>query len=185
MFAAMKISSSQMFSYKGIGGYEMIGYLSAIVVLIGVDQAVKIWAMQELMPIGTIPLIENVFHLTYVKNYGAAFSILQDKRIFLIIITDITLGIALYILISKKMNHSCANWSIALIVAGGIGNLIDRIRLGFVVDYLDFRLINFPVFNFADCCVVIGTGLLIIYMFLIEPKETKKRLNEEATKQEE
>ncbi|MEG1994096.1 MAG: signal peptidase II, partial [Oscillospiraceae bacterium] len=74
-----------------------------------------------------------------------------------------------------KIQNKCLIISLVLIISGGVGNLIDRIRLGFVVDYLDFRLINFPVFNFADCCVVIGTALVLIYVFFIEPKEKKMK----------
>ncbi|MEG1448730.1 MAG: signal peptidase II [Oscillospiraceae bacterium] len=149
--------------------------LIAIAVLIIADQLIKLWAMSTLMPIVSIPIIKDVFHLTYVANHGAAFSILQGKTFFLIAITSIALGVALYLLLSKKIQNKCLIISLVLIISGGVGNLIDRIRLGFVVDYLDFRLINFPVFNFADCCVVIGTALVLIYVFFIEPKEKKMK----------
>ena len=152
--------------------------LISIVILIFIDQIIKIWAMSSLMPIGTVPILNEVFHLTYIKNYGAAFSILQNKTYFLIAVTSVAICFALYLLVSKKIQNKCLITSVVLIIAGGIGNLIDRIRLGYVVDYLDFRLINFPVFNFADCCVVIGTALVLIYVFFIEPKEKKMKNTE-------
>lgn len=147
--------------------------LIAIVILIFADQLIKIWAMSSLMPIKTIPIFKDVFHLTYVENHGAAYSILQGKTVFLIAVTSVAIAVALYLLFSKKIQSKLLITSLVLIVSGGIGNLIDRIRLGFVVDYLDFRLINFPVFNLADCCVVVGTAFVLIYFFFIEPKEKK------------
>ena len=152
--------------------------LIAIVILIFIDQIIKLWAMSSLMPIGSVPILNGVFHLTYIENHGAAFSILQNKTYFLIAVTSVAICFALYLLVSKKIQNKCLITSLVLIIAGGIGNLIDRIRLGYVVDYLDFRLINFPVFNFADCCVVIGTALVLIYVFFIEPKEKKMKNTE-------
>lgn len=148
----------------------IIALLTALV-LIGADQAIKFWAVQELTQVETIPLIPDVLHLTYVENYGAAFSILQNKTWFLIAMTSLVAIGLTWLLLSKKLTSNFAIWSIALVIAGGVGNLIDRVRQGFVVDYIDFRLINFAVFNFADCCVVIGTFLFAIYILFFEGKK--------------
>ncbi len=148
----------------------IIALITALV-LIGVDQAIKQWALDTLAQVDTIPLIQDVLHLTYVENYGAAFSVLQNKKWFLIGVTSLIAIGAIVLLLSKKLKSNLAIWSVALIIAGGVGNLIDRIGRGFVVDYIDFRLINFAVFNFADCCVVVGTILLAIYILYFEGKD--------------
>ncbi|WP_312642447.1 signal peptidase II [Hydrogenoanaerobacterium sp.] len=160
----------------------IIALISALV-LIGVDQAIKLWALDVLTKVETIPLIQDVLHLTYVENYGAAFNILQDKKWFLIGVTSLVALAAIVLLLSKKLKSNLAIWSVALIIAGGVGNLIDRIGRGFVVDYIDFRLINFAIFNFADCCVVIGTVLLATYILFFEGKD-KQRLEVQKHAQE-
>ncbi len=115
----------------------------------------------------SIPLIEGVFHITYVKNFGAAFSILQGKQFFLITVTLIALIlINIYLVVKLKENHRILSLALSFIIGGGYGNLIDRIRLGYVVDFFDFRV--FPVFNIADICVCTGCGLLILYIFYFE-----------------
>ncbi|MEG1428456.1 MAG: signal peptidase II [Hydrogenoanaerobacterium sp.] len=152
--------------------------LISVLILIGIDSAIKQWALLVLTKVDTIPIIENVLHLTYVENRGAAFGIMQDKKWFLLILTSIIAIGAIILLISNKLKSRLAVASVALIVAGGIGNLIDRIARGFVVDYIDFRLINFAVFNFADCCVVIGTSLLAIYILFIDGKKNPAIMDE-------
>ena len=152
--------------------------LISILVLIGVDRAIKQWALIVLSEVDTIPIIQDVFHLTYVENRGAAFGIMQDKKWFLLVITSIIAIAAIILLISNKLKSRLAVCSLALIIAGGVGNLIDRIASGFVVDYFDFRLINFAVFNFADCCVVVGTILFAIYILFFEGKESKGSLKD-------
>lgn len=152
--------------------------LIAALILIGVDQAIKLWAVNTLTAVDTIPLIQDVLHLTYVENRGAAFSMLQGQTWFLVGITAVVAIAAIAVLLSGRVKDKMAIWSIALIIAGGVGNLIDRIGRGFVVDYIDFRLIHFPVFNFADCCVVVGTILLAFYILFWEEKKHKKTIHE-------
>lgn len=147
------------------------------VVLIVIDQLLKNWAFTELQAIGTIPLIQNVLHLTYSENRGAAFSILYGKTELLMVVNMLLLLFLLYLLLSKKLTHPFAVFSTTLIISGGAGNMIDRfIREGsFVVDYIDFRLINFAIFNFADICVVCGVFLLLLYIVFIDGKEEKEK----------
>ena len=149
-----------------------LGCLILSVILIIADQLIKAWAFTDLQAIGTIPLIQDVLHLTYSENRGAAFSILYGKTELLMIVNTILIIVLLYI--------PLAVFSTTLIVSGGIGNMIDRlIREGsFVVDYIDFRLINFAIFNFADICVVCGVALLLFYMIFIEGKESKTTTKE-------
>jgi len=143
-------------------------YWLLIVGMIVLDQVLKFFAVTKLRPIGSIPLIENVFHLTFARNTGAAFSILRGKQVFLIILTSIVI-LSLIFLMAKSMkenNNKFLTLSLALIIGGAIGNLIDRIRLDYVVDYLDFTLINFPIFNAADVFIVVGTGLLALMVIV-------------------
>ena len=119
--------------------------LLAAAALIGIDQAIKLWATNVLQPIGAMPLIPHVVELQFVLNPGMAFSLLSGKQLFLIIAT-----------------------SIALILAGGIGNLIDRVLNGEVVDYINLLFMQFAVFNFADICVCVGVGLWVLEIFLEE-----------------
>ncbi|MBR6523793.1 MAG: signal peptidase II [Clostridia bacterium] len=109
----------------------------------------------------SIPLWEKVFHLTYVRNTGAAFSMLEGQRIFLIAVPIIVILAVIIYTIVKKPKSKLLMLSFAMIISGGIGNLIDRIRFGYVIDFLDFRLINFPVFNVADIWVTLGAALFV------------------------
>ena len=164
-----------------------IGCLILSIILIVVDQVIKSWAFSELQAIGTVPLIQDVLHLTYSENRGAAFSILYGKTELLMIVNTLLILVLLYILFSKKLSHPIAVFSTTLIASGGIGNMIDRIiREGsFVVDYIDFRLINFAIFNFADICVVCGVALLMLYMIFIDGKESQKQPTKEGSEKDE
>lgn len=141
--------------------------------LVGVDQIIKFWAETSLAPVKSIPFIPWLFDLTYVRNYGAAYSILQNKQLFLVTVTSIALIVLVAFMFIKRVSDKLALSAITLIVAGGVGNLIDRIRLGYVIDYMEFLPFDFPIFNFADCCIVIGTGLFILYLFICEMKDRK------------
>lgn len=148
----------------------VIGIFAMALVLVSLDQWIKMWASDYLQSVGTIPLIDGVFHLTYVENRGAVAGILQGKQIFLIVVTAVILLALAAALLLKKVPGKILPWCFGLIIGGGIGNLIDRIFLGYVVDYLDFRLIHYPVFNFADCCVVVGVFAFAIYVVFFEGK---------------
>jgi len=146
-------------------------------VLVGIDQLIKLWAQDVLSKAGTIPLIEGVLHLTYAENRGAAFNILQNQRWLLVGVTFVVLLFLVLLIIKKSFPDIMATLALSLIVGGGFGNLIDRFFRHYVIDYVDFRLINFAIFNFADTCVVCGTILLLIYLLFIhkqEPKEQSK-----------
>lgn len=154
-------------------------YIAAILVMIAVDQVVKHWAFTVLQPQHTIPLIENVFHLTYIENRGAAFSMFAsfDSRwIFVALAAVITLAIC-YALSKKLMQTALGSWSLALIAAGAVGNAVDRVARGFVVDMFDFRLIHFPVFNVADIFICVGGVLFVIY-FMFQHKDKPNDKNE-------
>lgn len=134
-----------------------------IIAVVLFDQLSKVLTLKYLAPIKDIPIIKNVFHLTYVENRGAAFGMLQNQKVFFVVTTIIILG-AIYFYVRNNKPNRFMTISLSLIVGGALGNFIDRIRLGFVVDYFNFTLINFPVFNIADSAVVIGAFLVSIYI---------------------
>lgn len=143
----------------------------AIVIL---DQFSKYLAVKYLEPIGSYPLINNVFHLTFVKNDGAAFSIFSNKQLFLIIMTVIVICLILGLLYKSVQEGSSTGLSLALsLIAGGaIGNLVDRMRLNYVVDYFEFRFVNFAIFNVADVFIVLGT-IFLCYLIVFKNVELK------------
>lgn len=113
--------------------------------------------------------IEGPFvNFTYLENRGAAFGILQDKRIFFLIITLVIVWYLLYHFYNTyKTNPKILNISLALIISGALGNFYDRFVNGFVVDFIEFSFFNFPVFNVADIFVTVGCALMIIYIIFI------------------
>ena len=165
------------------GGKMVYIALLVSLLLIGVDQFFKYLVVTKMYEYEAIPFIKigdtEILNLTYVQNRGAAFGSFENMQIFLIIITAILIVAGIYLLISKKVNKPFLIWTIALIIAGGTGNLIDRIFrgelfAGYVVDYIEIKLFKFAVFNFADICVVVGAFMLIIYTIVSENKSSKK-----------
>ncbi len=151
----------------------MISVLS-VILMIALDQLVKYWTVSSLKPVGSIPILENVFHLTYIENRGAAFSILQGQKWFFVCITVAVLAAIIYAFRKNMIVHASGKWALLFIAGGAIGNVIDRIFRGFVVDMFDFCLINYPVFNFADIFVVVGAFLFIYYVMFKHPDSEKK-----------
>lgn len=151
-------------------------YFIIIVFVVALDQLTKYLIKANLDLNSTIPLLDGIFHITYIQNSGAAFSMFQNKTGFLIAmqLTVITI-VLVYLIKRQKKEHWCLLVSLSLIAAGGIGNLIDRAMNGYVVDFLDFRF--WPIFNVADISVCVGCGLLVLYMFFVEPKRNKEKEN--------
>lgn len=145
-------------------------YVMLILVIVVIDQLSKWLVVLYVKPIDTVPLIQNIFHLTYSENTGAAFSILQGKQTFLVLVTAIAMTVMFVYLMkwSTQPGEIFSKIAFAMLIGGGIGNLIDRIRLGYVVDFLDARFINFAVFNMADSFVVVGVGLYLITQLLVK-----------------
>lgn len=135
-------------------------YLIAFIVIV-VDQVTKYVVVRTMALSETIPLIEGVFHITSHRNTGAAFGILQDGRWFFIAITPIVLAAIVWYM-PRIRDQRGALFAFSLILGGAVGNFIDRLLQGEVVDFFDFRLINFPIFNVADSCIVIGVILLLL-----------------------
>ena len=128
--------------------------MSIIVVTLVLDQLVK-WLVRSQMILGeSIPLVQNVFHLTYIENPGAAFGLFKDKTVFFVIFTLVIIGVMVYLYLHQSNRKTWFAYSLALVIGGAAGNLIDRMVKGTVTDMFDFRI--WPVFNIADMAVVIG-----------------------------
>ncbi len=148
--------------------------LATAFVLIVLDQLIKFIVDTNMAVSQSIPVMQDVLHFTYVQNEGAAFGIFQGQRWILVGVTSVVILVGIYLLAAKKLKSNFLIWSVALVIAGGIGNLIDRVFRQFVIDYIEVRLIHFAVFNFADCCVVIGTIMIVCYLLFSELWEKKK-----------
>ncbi|MGM9532271.1 signal peptidase II [Intestinibacter sp.] len=146
-------------------------YELAIALLIAFDQIIKAWALNDLQYKGSISVINDVFNLTYVENRGAAFGLFQNNQWAFIVVALVASIIGLYFLHSNKISSKLGKLSVVLIIAGALGNLIDRIRLDYVVDYFDFVFIWNYVFNLADCFIVVGTFLLCVYVIISDNKQ--------------
>ena len=147
-------------------------YIIAILALF-IDQVTK-WAVATYMTMGqSIPLIAGVFHLTSHRNRGAAFGILQNQRLFFIVVTSVVVvGILVYL---RKIyrEQKLLSYGLAFILGGALGNFLDRTVKGEVVDMLDFRLINYPIFNLADSFIVTGVMLVMIDTIIASKKDKK------------
>jgi signal peptidase II len=161
----------------------------AIAVLFGIDQGIKAWAVSALAPVGIMPLLPGIVQLRFVLNQGMAFSLLSGKQTFLIVVTAAALLALAYYLFFRCGGSRLKQITMVLILSGGLGNLVDRILNGQVVDYLDLQFMNFAVFNFADICVCVGMGLLVLCILLDEHadnagKEDAEKAGEKKTKNE-
>ena len=148
-------------------------YLLVIVGVIVLDRLVKT-AVTSSMGVGdTISVLGDFFHITYVQNTGAAFSILQDHKVFLIALPAVVIAIGIIVICAGgKKFKPIFLWSRSLMCGGGLGNLTDRIAYGYVVDMFDVGF--FTVFNVADISVCVGCGLIMLYMIVYENKNATK-----------
>lgn len=149
------------------GDFMLQKSLIVTLICLLIDQIVKIIIMSIMGINSSIILIPDFFSLTYVENDGAAWSIFSGNRFFLIAISIVALILVYWYFIKNRdmKNFEMINYSI--LIGGIMGNLLDRIKFGRVIDYLDFKIFgyNFPVFNFADICIVVSVILLLIYSF--------------------
>ena len=144
-----------------------------IVAIIALDQFTKYLIRANFSVGETLPVVQDVFHLTYVRNRGAAFSIFQDNRILTVLVPVVAMILCAVILVYlMRKKEKLLSVAVALIMAGGIGNLTDRISNGYVTDFIDFRV--FPVFNVADIAVTCGCALAVICVVFLDDgkKET-------------
>lgn len=145
-------------------------YILIIVGVLVIDRIVKT-VVNSSMDVGdTIPVIGDFFHITYVRNTGAAFSMLEGHPVLLLVLPGIVILIAfIYIIANYRKYKPVFNIALSLMCGGGLGNLTDRAAYGYVIDMFDFGW--FPVFNVADICVCVGCGLLMLYLIVYYNKE--------------
>lgn len=156
----------------------LVSLVIAAVVLV-LDQLTKIWVVSGMEISQSIPVIRNVLHMTYVQNRGMAFGLFENNRMLFMIPTVILIGAVILAIVKLGRKNKLLDTSLGLILGGGIGNMIDRVARGFVVDFVDFCAFDFWqwVFNVADAAVVVGTVLFMIVMITdkkLFPDEKKK-----------
>ena len=153
-------------------------YILAILLCIAADQAVKYYVVTHLALYESAPLLPGIVELLRIQNTGGGFSILSGHTWALTVLTAALMAGIGYVMVKKLFPHPLAMWTLAAILGGGLGNLIDRVRLGYVVDMFNFQFMSYPVFNVADILVVCGTiGFAAYYLFLHDrekPEETKE-----------
>lgn len=134
------------------------------IIFLIIDQITKILVVNSLVPGENIEIIKNIFSIIYTNNTGAAFSILLGKRIFLIVVAVLIIGVLLYYIKRNKIEKKIDIIALSFIIGGSLGNLIDRIVRGYVIDFISIKLgnYNFPIFNVADILIVIGVFLLLL-----------------------
>lgn len=156
----------------------MIDFISMLL-LIALDQFTKYLAILRLKDRPAFVLIDGVFELSYLENRGAAFGILQNQKAFFLIIECVVLLAIAYILtkVPEKKKYTFFHALLVLIASGAIGNMIDRLRLDYVVDFFYFVLINFPIFNVADIYVSVACGLMVILILFVYKEEDLEFLN--------
>lgn len=151
-------------------------YALLLIVAIAADQWLKHWTVTNLELGQSAPFIPGVMQLTRLHNYGAAWSSLSGKTVLLIVVTAVLLIGVSVLLVKRVVRHPLGVFSCVLILGGGIGNMIDRVIHGYVVDMFDLLLFEYPIFNLADCFVVVGAILgAVYYLFLYDKYDAKKK----------
>ncbi len=151
-------------------------YILLLVAMVAIDQLTKYIAVTKLMPIGSVTFIEGIMDFTFVRNFGAAFGILQGaKWVFVVMTVAIAIGsLVAFKKLPKDKGNNLLRLSLIMILGGAIGNCIDRLLRGFVVDFFATTFINYPVFNVADIFVVAGAFLMAFTVLFVIKDEPKK-----------
>ena len=138
-----------------------------VAVIVGLDQWTKALTVASIPLYGQVPVIDGLFHFTYVQNTGAAFSSFRGMQWLFVVIFVIFTGLIVYDMIKKSLPFTTLErWCVAAVYGGGLGNMIDRLRFGYVVDMIEVEFMNFAVFNVADCFITCGSILLIAHLVL-------------------
>lgn len=151
-------------------------YIILTVALVALDQLVKFLVLKNIAPGAHVPFIPHILELTYVENTGAAFSLFEEHTWILALISLVMSLILAAALWKNFFRHPVGKVTLTLLLAGAVGNLIDRVFRGYVVDMFNVLFMNFAVFNVADICVVVGgISAAIYYLFLMDKLEPKER----------
>ena len=156
-------------------------YILAIALCIAADQAVKLYVTSHLALYESAPLMPGFLELFYIQNTGGGFSILTNHTQLLTVLTAALMAVIAVLLVRKVFSHPLAMWTLTLILGGGLGNLIDRVRLGYVVDMFNFQFVSYPVFNVADILVVCGTIGFAAYYLLLHDRIAEKETSNNGT----
>ena len=148
--------------------------LVIIAALVAIDQFIKLLVIEHLEPIGSLPLIDGFIQLNYAENTGAAFGSFSGKTSLLSIFTFVIIVVGIIYLLIKKRKVDVEYVCITLIIAGGLGNLVDRVFRGFVVDYIEPLFMDFAIFNFADILVTCSCIALVIWLIYDMYREGKR-----------
>ncbi|MBR4961618.1 MAG: signal peptidase II [Clostridia bacterium] len=146
----------------------MFWTLLMILAAVALDQWTKYLAVAHLKDIDTLPLIEDILHLTYLENRGAAFGMLANHRWVFMILSTVSIVLLLVWIFRDAPKSRWVRTAAAMIIGGGIGNMIDRVALGYVVDFIDVRAIDFYVFNTADSFVCVGCAMVFVWTLYME-----------------
>lgn len=149
-------------------------YIIPFVLILAADQITKLLVAARLEVGQSVPAINGLFEITYVQNQGAAFGILQGRKLTLILVTVVIFVFLIIYALRRNTSSWWLMWSLTLITSGGIGNLIDRVALGYVRDFIDVSFIEFPVFNIADCGVTIGAVMMVLYIMVEEHRRSEE-----------
>lgn len=149
--------------------------LLAVLVLTGADQLFKQLVILYLRDRGPLVLIPRVLQLHYTENDGAMMGLLQGKTVLMIVLALAVFAVLLYLVFSKKIRFGLVYCCLTAILAGGLGNLIDRIFRGFVVDYIEVLFVRFYIFNFADCLITVGAFLIVFYEIYEIIRDSKRK----------
>ena len=139
------------------------------------DQLLKMLIVNNFALGETRPLIPHILNLTYIRNEGVAFGMFSGMSWLFIVLTVVLLGLIIFYMFKKRPESKFFYFTVALIIGGGVGNLIDRIAYGYVIDYLSLTFFQ-PVCNFADYCITVGVVLLAIYLLFFADKEKKEKV---------
>ena len=155
-------------------------YAILAVLLVVADQAVK-FAVRANIELGqSVPFIPYVMDLAYVQNTGAAFSILRRHTWLLTLTSAVVVLVMCWLIVKGFFKNALGRWAATLVLAGGVGNLIDRAVFGFVTDMFKTIFMDFAVFNVADCCITVGVPLLFLYVWLYMSREEKEKGSEKT-----
>lgn len=158
--------------------------LIVIALLVGLDQLVKFLVKTNIAMGEQVDFIPYILGLNHIHNTGAAFSMLSGARWFFVVLTVVVVIGMLYVLLAKKITHPFGVWSMVLVIGGAIGNLIDRVLYGYVVDMFEVLFMNFAIFNVADIFVVVGGIAFCVYYGFIHDKYVAKEKAKELESNE-
>ena len=161
---------------------EYAVYAAVIALGIILDQVTKLVAVKELMDCGSVTFIKGLIDFTYVENRGMAWGMFADHRWVFMVFSTVAIVVLTGFLVSGKSPSKLYSAAIALVISGGIGNMIDRVALGYVVDFIEFTFIDFPVFNIADSLVTVGAFGLIILLIIDIVRESVKESQKKRKK---